>query len=467
MSTELSVHPRHRPALDPDFVPAVLWNRAYRARVKQAGGVPFALCLERGDGTRSTFRTHILPHEGDYLALNRRYLERLLKFLLWQKGGWRIHLGGCPEAAAMLASIYSSAGERAFDHEFMGRKVYGREMEFATCSCDEVPDSKELDTALGRHLDGCRIGFDLGGSDRKCAAVMDGKLVHSEEVPWSPYFETDPAYHWAGMNDSLRRAAAKLPRVDAIGGSAAGIYVNNEVRVASLFRGIPAERFEAGVRPIFHRLQQEWGVPLVVLNDGDVTALAGSMTTGQNGVLGIAMGTAEAAGYINAGGKLTSWLSELAFAPIDYQADAGLDEWSGDRGCGVQYFSQQGVGRLVSRAGIELPAGTGLPEQLVEVQTLLRQGDPRARAIFETIGVWFGYAVAHYAEFYDIQNLLVLGRVTSGEGGEVLLANARTVLREEFPALAGSIRFRQPDEQEKRHGQAVAAASLPELGSAG
>jgi len=55
----------------------------------------------------------------------------------------------------------------------------------------------------------------------------------------------------------------------------------------------------------------------------------------------------------------------------------------------------------------------------------------------------------------------VLGRVTSGEGGDVIVATAERVLKDEFPELAERIRLRTPGEMEKRHGQAIAAASLP------
>ena len=141
--------------------------------------------------------------------------------------------------------------------------------------------------------------------------------------------------------------------------------------------------------------------------------------------------------------------------------DAPVDEWSGDRGCAVQYFCQQGVARLAPLAGLEFPAGMKFPEQLVEVQTLMAAGDARARKIYETIGICFGYAIAHFADFYEIRNLLILGRVTSGEGGAIIIEKAREVLAAEFPALAAAIQLRTPDEKDKRHGQAVAAASLP------
>jgi predicted NBD/HSP70 family sugar kinase len=317
---------------------------------------------------------------------------------------------------------------------------------------------------VGGNLDGCRIGFDLGGSDRKAAAVIDGKVVFSEEIRWQPYFEKDPAYHYEGIMDTLRRAAKHLPRVDAIGGSAAGVYVASEPRLGSLFRGVPQDLFDSQVRGLFKRIRREWNnVPLVVMNDGEVTALAGAMSLGDNAVLGISMGTSLAAGFVTPDGSLTPWLNELAFAPVDARLDAPADEWSGDRGCGVQYFSQQAIPRLAAAAGIALPVEMPLPEKLVAVQELMDKADPRAGRIYDTIGVWFGYAILLYAEFYPVRNILVLGRVTSGPGGERILAQARRVLDAESPAFSRTLRLVMPDETNKRHGQAVAAASLPKV----
>ena len=461
----MNIQPALIPLLDPGFIPAALWNRAYRERAaREAGAHPFSIALERTDGTVSRYDTRVLPHTGENIALNVKYVERLVKTLLWFRGGWRVILGGDAAIAETIRGIFSAGGARKFDHEFMGTKVYGRTMEIVACALDDVPAARETAIPLGRHLDGCRIGFDLGGSDRKCAAVIDGRVVFSEEVAWDPYFQSDPQYHYDGIDDTLRRAAAHLPRVDAIGGSAAGVYVNNEVRAASLFRGVSPEDFERRIRRIFFDLQTAWGgVPFEVANDGEVTALAGSMSLGENGVLGVSMGTSVAGGYVTPDGAITPWLNELAFAPVDYREAAPADEWSGDLGCAVQYFCQQGVARLAPLAGLKFPAEMKFAERLVEVQTLMAAGDARARKIYETIGVCFGYAIAQYADFYDIRVLLILGRVTSGEGGEIIIAKAGEVLSAEFSALAESIKLRTPDEQDKRHGQAVAAASLPSL----
>jgi predicted NBD/HSP70 family sugar kinase len=454
---------RNRPILDPNFLPAAVWNRTYRRRVHESDGDPLTIALEREPGAVSAFETRILPHAGDCVELNHRYVERLLKFLLWQKGAHKITVAGNPEIAGYLRSVYSPTGARAFDCRFMGERVYKAPFTIESCAIEDAPRPSEKTASLGRQFKGCRIGFDLGGSDRKCAAMIDSNVVFTEEVVWDPYYQTDPCYHFEGIDDSLRRAAAHLPQVDAIGGSAAGVYIDNEPRVASIFRGVSPERFESHVRPIFHRLRERWNnVPFLVVNDGEVAALGASMALRDNAVLGISMGTSQAAGYVTPEGYITDWLDELAFAPIDYREDAPRDEWSGDCGVGAQYFSQQAVARLLPVAGIEVPADMPFAQRLLHLQELMSAGDERARRVFETIGTYFGYAIAHYADFYELRHVQAMGRVTSGDGGDVILAEARRVLEAEFPEHA-AIRLHLPSEQDKRHGQAAAAATLPAL----
>ena len=457
------VAPRITPVLDPGFRPAVLANRAWREMVRQSGvGVPVALALEQADGSVFHFQTVVLPADHPQAGGNLFHVERLVKALLWLWGGFRIHLQGPAEIAAGLRHHYQEQVVGKFDSEIIGRRIYDHPIEVVLTA--ELPPVRANSTPLGRNLDGCRIGFDLGGSDRKVAAVIDGRAVFSEEIVWDPVKQTDPQYHFDGIMDSLRQAAAHLPRIDAIGGSAAGVYVNNRVKVASLFRAVPLGLFQSRVREIFLEVQRAWGgIPLEVVNDGEVTALAGSMSLGANGVLGIALGTSMAGGYVNREGNITSWVNEVAFMPVDYRPGAPVDEWSGDLGCGVQFFSQQAVGRLLATAGLAMDPGLPLPEKLKEVQRLMLAGDFRAEKIYATIGTCLGYALAHYAEFYDFSHLLILGRVTSGPGGDVIIAGAREVLRREFPELAEQIAFHIPDEKDKRHGQAIAAASLPKL----
>ncbi len=452
--------PTIRPPLDPGFRPAVLVNRAFRSAVEASGDAAvLSVGLERPGGAVSVFQTVVFADGSELFGENFRYVERLVKFLLWQRGASRLLISGSPEIAGRLAESYSLNGARAFDVEFMTR-VY--ETPFEVVHVDEMPAAWEPTVSLGRHLDGNRIGFDLGASDYKVSAVVDGTPVWAAEFPWMPKDADDLSYHYERITDGLRKAAAHLPRVDAIGGSSAGVWIDDRVRVASLFRGLSQEQFDSEAADLFVRMRQEWGVPLNVVNDGEVTALAGSMSLETNAVLGVAMGSSEAVGYVTRTGQITRWLNELAFAPFDYQDEAPRDEWSGDVGCGVQYFCQTGVNRLADRAGIHLDPALTPAQKLVVVQDLMAGGDERVPPIYETIGVWFGYALAHYAEFYDVDHVLVLGRVTTGRGGEIVVDRAREVLRTQFPEL--SIELHVPDERMKRVGQSVAAASLPELG---
>jgi predicted NBD/HSP70 family sugar kinase len=445
--------------LDAGFQPAVVFNRNYVDTVKSMGkGVPLVLGLERENGLVSRYETIVLA-EPDAATL--RYVERIVKFLLWARGGWRLHFGGPKSIGEFIRKTYSARGARKFDCEMMTRS-YGRNFEIALTSVAKVPANKEMQVAAGGHLKGFRIGFDLGASDYKVSAVANGKAIFTEEMPWSPVTEANPDYHYHHLSAGLHRAAAHLPRVDAIGGSSAGIIVDNEIRVASLLRAIPKKLFPKAAG-MFKRIQKEWNVPVVVMNDGDVTALAGALSLGKHGMLGVAMGSSQAAGFMDMRGSIPGWLNELAFVPVDYNPAAAVDPWSGDAGVGALYFSQQAVNKLLPAAKISMPKNMGQPERLKEVQNLMAKGDERAARIYETIGVYFGYAIAQYADFYDFQHLLILGRVTTGEGGDVVVAKAREVLRKEFPDLASQIELHVPDEKSRRVGQAVAAASLPKI----
>lgn len=447
--------------LDPGFLPAALFNRQYVAATRASGrAVPLVLGIERENGLVSRYETVVRP-EADAETL--RYAERIVKFLLWARGGWKIYVGGPAAVGEFIRREYSATGGRAFDVQLMSR-VYEQPFAVVGTTPEAVPAEREISAALGGHLDGCRIGFDLGASDYKVAAVQDGQVVYSDEFPWNPKDQPDPDYHFQHLQAGLKKAAAELPRVDAIGGSSAGVVVNNKIMVASLFRAVPPAAFDRA-KNTFLRVAAEWRVPVEVANDGDVTALAGAMSLSAEGMLGVAMGSSEAAGYLNPKGGMTGWLTEFAFAPVDYNPAAAADEWSGDIGVGAMYFSQQAVNKLLPAAGIALAPELGLPERLKEVQALMARNDARAAKIYETIGVYLGYAIPHYADFYDFKDMLILGRVTTGQGGDIVLERARAVLAAEFPDVAARVKLHVPDEKSRRVGQAVAAASLPVIAS--
>ncbi len=454
---------KYRAILDPDFAPMEMVLRDFEARVKKEGGQRLHVALERNRGYCERFSLDILRDGADDAA-NCAVLERYIKTLLWVFGGRKIYVSGSKVVYDYLKDAYRKGGLREFDVWFMSR-VYERPFEVAYVENEaDMPETGRSASAVGRHLGGCRIGFDAGGSDRKVSAVIDGESVYSEEVVWHPKTQSDPEYHYAGILESFRTAASKLPRVDGIGVSTAGVLIDNRVMVASLFVKVNDEDFERRVKNIYLDAAKELGenIPIEVANDGDVTALAGAMDLNDNGVLGIAMGTSEAGGYVDMNGNITGWLNELAFVPVDFNREAAVDEWSGDYGCGVKYFSQDSAIKLAPAAGIDLDEKLTPAEKLKVIQQLMAAHDPRAEKIYETIGVYFGYAIAYYARFYDMRHVLIMGRVTSGEGGVILLNRAREVLSGEFPALAEKIELSIPDESSRRVGQSIAAASLPE-----
>ena len=466
------VAPRVAPPLDAAYRPTVLSRRALARAVRESGqGIVGAVAVEQPEAAVRTADVFLFPDGHPAAATSRAICERVVKSLLWSCGGSRVWVDGPAELVDDLRRHYRDEATGRWDAQMMGDVIYGHAFEVVAAPRSRFPISRAATTELGRHLEGCRIGFDLGASDRKAAAVIDGEVVFSEEIRWDPSRHEDPQWHYDQIMASLLRAAEHLPRVDAIGGSAAGVYVDSQIRVASLFRSVSSEVFKKRVPGLFSEMKRAWGgIPFVVVNDGEVTALAGAMAGEVGGLLGIAMGSSLAAGYVTREGCLTSWLNELAFAPIDCALMAPADEWSGDRGCGVQYMSQQAVGRLLAPAGIEADPTSPLPERLVQLQTLMAAGDERAARVYETIGTYLGYALLDYRDIYDFDDVLVLGRVVTGIGGDVVQARAKEVLVSDDavdPATVVSrpapITFHTVSERDKRHGQAVAAASLPAL----
>ena len=453
----ISVELKHVPPLDPEFIPLMRFNRAFLETAKK----PVGIAVERADGQMASCRTFI--HGTPEMAeADHYYINRLVKTILWMKGGFKVYVSGDEGIAEYLRSIYCAGGGQEFDWDYMA-SVF--EHPFEIVLVDDIPVAKDAPKAMGGHLEGCRIGFDAGGSDRKVSAVIDGETVYSEEVVWFPKVNSDPDYHYDGIVAALKSAAGHMPRVDAVGVSSAGVFINDRTMNASLFLQVPKDLYDKKVKDIYIRaITDTFGdVPYSVINDGDVSALAGAMSLDDSSVLGIAMGTSEAVGYVDEAGRITGWLNELAFVPVDAQPDAMRDEWSGDIGCGVKYFSQDGVIKLAPRAGIELNESASPAEKLKAVQKLMAEDDPRAAKVYESIGVYLGHTLAYYYQLYGCRHVLLLGRVMSGKGGDLILATAQRVLNDEYPEAAAGLKAELPDEKFRRVGQSMAAASLPEL----
>lgn len=440
-----------------DFRPPITVLQELK-RAARPNGKVLAIAWERENGYVARYDLPLPPRSEDSPEVFL-LAERIVKFLLWGAGGWRLMLSGPRKLCQTIRQQYTRTGARAFDVKFM-EGVYGRPMEVELRPLAEMPQGYERALLMDNRPNGYRLGFDLGASDFKISAVKRGKVVFSEEFPWDPRNQSDPEYHYSKLNEGLKKAAECLPRVDAIGGSTAGVVVDNRIQVASLFRAVSPERY-ADAQNMFLRLKKEWGVPVEVANDGDVTALAGLMSLGKKGILGVAMGSSEAAGFIDRRGCLTGRLSELAFAPVDLHPAAPADEWSGDIGVGAMYFSQQAVNHLAMKKGMRFPAKMPLPERLKKVQERMLDGDVTALNIFQKIGLYLGYTVPWYREFYGFDSMMILGRVTSGPGGVMILETARLILADQFPEMAEQVDVFMPDEKARRVGQSVAAASLP------
>ena len=215
----IEVTPRHIPALDPKYAPLGLFNQAFLKTARK----PLGLAVERSGGQVAVCETFI-HGTPDMAEADRYYVDRLVKTLLWMKGGFKVYVRGDEAIYETLKAAYAETGSRAFDADFMAR-VYERP--FEVVSCEKLPEEKSNPQAIGRHLGGCRIGFDAGGSDRKVSAVIDGESVYSEEVVWFPKTTADPDYHYQGIVDAMKAAAAHMPRVDAIGVSSAGTFIGN------------------------------------------------------------------------------------------------------------------------------------------------------------------------------------------------------------------------------------------------
>ena len=450
----ISVEIKNVPSLDPEFTPMLKYNQAFLENAKK----PVSIAVERTDGQMSTHHTFI-HGTPEMKEADCYYIDRLVKTELWMKGGYKVYVNDS-EIYEYLKSVYCAEGDRAFDWDFMS-DVF--EQPFEIVLTDEIPETLDKPVSMGGHLEGCRIGFDAGGSDRKVSAVVDGETVYSEEVVWFPKITADPDYHYEGIVSALKTAASHMPRVDAVGVSSAGVYINNRTMRASLFLQVPKDLFDSKVKDIYIRaIRDTFGdVPYAVANDGDVSALAGTMSLEDNNVLGIAMGTSEAVGYVDSEGRITGWLNELAFVPVDAAPDAMRDEWSGDIGCGVKYFSQDGVIKLAPRSGIELDESLSPAEKLKVVQGLMAEDDERAAKVYESIGCYLGHTLAYYYDLYSFKHVLLLGRVMSGKGGDLLLETCKKVLADEYPEVNKAINLALPDEKFRRVGQSMAAASLP------
>lgn len=436
--------------LDTSYMPIEQSLREYESLAKE--GKPFYICIGREGGQYYTIKTKII-NSTSYNTV--KYVERLIKSLMYIVGGNKLYLGGDNILASVMKIHYSKEGPRAYDIEFM-EKVFSSPFTVNIIDIKDIPSTNFTPIKINKEIMGAKIGLDLGGSDIKVSAVLDGKVLYSKESIWHPKLNSDPSYHRQEILKVLKKAASYLPRIDKIGISTAGVVIDNKVKIASLYVKVNKVDFKKYVENIYIDAAQAMGCDLVVANDGDITALAGSLTLGIDKLLGIAMGTSQASGYYDATCGLNGFLNELAFTPVDYYDGAVIDEWSGDSGVGANYFSQDAVIRLAEKSNIALEGSPA--EKLAYIQALLKDNNDNVRKIFNTIGIYLGHTLPFYKRFYNYDSVLLLGRVMSGEGGVIIVNSAKEILKTFYSEH--SIDIVVPDENMRRLGQSIAAAYL-------
>ena len=459
---------KNMPELDKEFIPLGKWMEAFL----KTADYPVKIGIERqGKITVRETRIHATEEmfEADY-----RYLERYIKFLLWSIGGYRIYLSGTEKIAERLRKEYiydeqneSNNGKRWFDVQFM-EDVFEETIEIITVPYDGFPVEVDNTISIGGHFDGNRIGLDLGGSDLKVALLKNGEEIYAQEIVWHPKTMTDPSYHYEILTNVLKDSEARLGHVDAIGISSAGVLIGNNLRLASLFIKVPRDDKEAWdkVHNVFDNVAKTVGdgnVPVVAANDGDITALAGALSHGVKNVLGLAFGTSIAGGFVDGEGNILGWFNELAFAPVDLNESAAMDEWSFDIGVACKYLSQDGVIKLAEAGGIKFEQNMTPAEKLTMMQNLIGEKSDIAYKVCESIGCYLAHIIPLYRMFYHFDHLMLLGRVLSGEGGEIILSECRRILDDEYPDIAENVNLILPDEKTRKVGQAYAAASLPSI----
>ncbi len=434
--------------LDKDFKPMIDSFESFQREAKE----PITLTIKRGEEVVFPFTMRITSNfDKSYF-----YVKRILLSLLWMVGGEKILYHG--------SSLFYHYLEKRFqkDEEILSsfkemKKIYSRPISFERV--EETPKRKDKNNPFRISFTGCRIGLDLGGSDRKAIALKDKKILYSEEILWSPKEQSDPLYHYLGMLDSLTRAKKHLPHVDGIGISTAGIVENNELLLGALYAKVPEEKKQKEARHVFVNLMKEHfpSIPFQVQNDGDVSALGASALYHKNKVLGLSLGTSLAGGYVK-DSSLNGWINELSKVPIDVSKKARKHCVLGMEGAASEYLSQKGIVFLLEKNGLSLEGD--LPHKLLQIQKLAEEGDPLVLKGYHDMGAYLGSAIRYFSLFYDIESVFLLGRVMSGKGGKILLETALENLREKkirIDIFSASEAF-------KRLGQAYIAASLPDIG---
>merc|ERR1719201_1601525 len=343
----------------------------------------------------------------------------MIQETIWRCGASSLQLAGPEGICNTVKTAFSKGGSFEFEADVMPKANGTPEKVFEVkivASAGDLPAAKDTPQTCGKDANGCRLAFDLGKSDIKTVAIKDGEVLDSAETEWD-VTNPDPQYHFdaivAAMKKTIENAKAKgFGTIQAVGGSATGtVGANNEATWCDIFPNVPPDVYKEKVVDIFGRIAKEVAgdVPLKVINDGEVTALAAVQKIQSGNVLGISMGSSEGGGYANADGNLTGWINELCYIRLDLNPNAPIDPWSKGAHTGLShmYLGQRGTTKLAACGGIEGPDEYMYPnpamctikhENHAQCLKLIQKAmtDPakeaQASLIYETVGVYLGYA---------------------------------------------------------------------------
>merc|ERR1711865_198299 len=441
--------------------------------------------LPRADGC-GRYTLKVFPEGHEDIEASVYLAGVLIQEMIWQRSASELQLAGPPAICEALSKAFAEGGAYEFEASSMPNVCGTPDAAFAVriVSVADMPEARDTPQVCGKDANGCRLAFDLGKSDIKVVAVKDNEVLYSKETEWD-VTNPDPQYHYDAIKAAMQLGKDALPQIDAIGGSATGTVSGaNEATWCDIFPNVPPDVYKEKVVDIFVRLAKDVAgdVPLKVINDGEVTALAAVQKIKAGNVLGVSMGSSEGAGYANADGNLMGWINELCYIRLDLNPMAPSDPWTKGAHSGIShmYLGQRGATKLAAAGGIEGPEDQMYPnaamctikhENHAQCLKLIQEAmknpakEPQARLIYETVGVYLGYGLAQYTEFYKIDHVMILGRVSKGAGGDIMLDTAKKVLSDEFPEFAG-MQFHTADDHFKAVGQCIAAAALPTLKTA-
>ena len=80
--------------LEPEFMPMVKVINDFKEAVKNADSQELVICVERNNGLTAVYKMDIYKEGTGHDEENYAVAERIIKTLLWAKGGFKVFIAG-------------------------------------------------------------------------------------------------------------------------------------------------------------------------------------------------------------------------------------------------------------------------------------------------------------------------------------------------------------------------------------